>query len=189
MSHVVKNRLEYIDALRGWAIIGVILTHAAAITEIGGKVGRYALLGGYGVQLFFVVSAFTIFLTFDRGSRVERYPVANFFTRRLMRIVPVYWMGVLLYSCFYGLASRGWHEGPELWHVPVHLLLLNLLHPATLSSVVPGGWSISCEVLFYLTVPIWFALIKNRRSALLFLAATLVLAPLTVHAFRLFLGE
>nr|WP_186329853.1 acyltransferase [Variovorax boronicumulans] len=184
-----KDRFEFIDALRGWAILGVIATHAASAVKLSGKMGKLAAFGGYGVQLFFMVSAFTIFLTYQKATERETYPNANFFTRRLMRIAPVYWLGILLYSAVYGLGSRGWLEGPEMWHLPLHFLLINLLHPATMSSVVPGGWSISCEVLFYLTVPLLFAWIKTTGAAAVFCAITAVLGPLSIAAMKALIGH
>lgn len=108
------KRLAYLDALRGFAILAVIFTHAAQIADVAGPLRTLSDLGGRGVQLFFVISAFTIFLTFDKAVATESAPVRNFFIRRLMRIVPVYWAGILLYTAIYGLGSRGWREGPEL---------------------------------------------------------------------------
>lgn len=177
---MATSRLGYIDSLRGFAIVSVIIGHAAIISDTGGVLGKIANLGGYGVQLFFVVSAFTIFLTYSRARETEHHPVRNFFVRRLFRIVPVYWVGIVLYTAVYGLGSRGWLEGPRPWHYPFHVLLINDLNPATQSSVVPGGWSISCEVLFYLTVPLWFYLVKNRRDAFGFLAISLTVLPVAV---------
>lgn len=173
----MKDRFDYIDSLRGFAILGVIAGHAAQIAQLKGSLLSVAILGGYGVQLFFVVSAFTIFLTYERSIQRERSPVRNFFIRRLMRIVPVYWFGILIYVAVYGLESRGWRPGPDLWHFPYHIFLVNLLHPLTQSSVVPGGWSISCEVLFYMTVPLWFFLIRSFRSAVIFAVASIILGP------------
>lgn len=165
---MMSSRLAYVDALRGFAILGVIIAHAGSIAGLDGRFGMLAGFAGMGVQLFFVISAFTIFLTFARASSSESRPVGNFFIRRLFRIVPIYWAGILLYTFIYGLESRGWRPGPELWHYMLHLTLTNVLHPETSSSVVPGGWSISVEVLFYFTMPIWFLLVSGVRSAALF---------------------
>ncbi|MBB4859615.1 peptidoglycan/LPS O-acetylase OafA/YrhL [Novosphingobium chloroacetimidivorans] len=174
------DRFAYIDALRGWAILGVIVTHAGSLTKLGGVPGRVVEFGGRGVQLFFIVSAFTIFLTYKRALERETFPTKNFFTRRLMRIVPMYWLGIVLYTAVYGLASRGWKDGPELWHYPLHLTLTNVLVPSATSSVVPGGWSISVEVLFYLTTPLWFWVVKSLRDAMAFTAASLVFGAIFI---------
>ncbi len=167
---MANARLQFIDALRGVAILMVVAAHAAEVTQIGGITGKVAHFGAYGVQLFFVISAFTIFISYEKSVVRECSPVRNFFIRRLCRIVPVYWAGIVLYTLIYGAASRGWTPAPEPWHFVVHTLLLNNLFPTTQSSVVPGGWSIGCEVLFYLTVPLWFRFVRTRRAAVLFCA-------------------
>lgn len=169
-----KQRLGFVDALRGIAILLVIGAHAGVVTGLVGLAGGLANLGGYGVQLFFVVSAFTIFLTLERARARETFSIRNFFIRRLFRIVPVYWMGILLYSALYHLQSRGWTAAPFAWHFPLHILLINSLVPSAQSSVVPGGWSISCEVLFYITVPLWFFLIRSVRGAIIFTVLSIV---------------
>jgi peptidoglycan/LPS O-acetylase OafA/YrhL len=109
------------------------LTHAASLVGIEGLTARVAAFGGYGVQLFFVVSGFTIFLVYQKGLAAQKHPAANFFTRRLFRIVPIYWAGIVLYSAVYGLGSRGWQPGPELWHIPLHICCNCTLPPRVLS--------------------------------------------------------
>lgn len=70
------------------------------------------------------------------------------------------------------------------WHYPLHLTLTNLLAPTATSSVVPGGWSISCEVLFYLTVPIWFVLVRNLRTAVAFTVACVLITPIVLSVLQ-----
>lgn len=173
-----NDRFEYIDALRGIAILGVIVTHASSLVNTHGVLRSVLNAGGMGVQLFFVISAFTIFHMYYKHAAQESQPVRNFFIRRLFRIVPVYWYGIFFYTVIYGLNSRGWLPGPELWHYAYHLTLTNLLNVHTQSSVVPGGWSISCEVLFYLTVPLWFRWIKNLSQAYVFALVCVFILPL-----------
>lgn len=176
------NRIEFIDALRGFAIIGVIGTHAASAVDLTGPLRRISDFGGDGVQLFFLVSAFTIFMTYNRSLEREQNPISNFFIRRLCRIIPIYWAGIVLYTMVFGLASRGWMQGPELWHYPFHATLTNIFLPNGTSSVVPGGWSISVEVLFYLTAPIWFFLVRSLAGAAMFTIGWIVVGTIFIHA-------
>ncbi|KHT44123.1 hypothetical protein RJ41_17960 [Alteromonas marina] len=164
----MRKRFDYIDALRGWAIFGVIVTHVSSLINYEGVLTSLTGRGGLGVQLFFMISAFTIFHSLDNSKGKENFPVSNFFIKRLLRIAPVYWLGIIVYSLIFGLGSRGWLPGPELWHYPLHFTFTNLFHPESPSSVVPGGWSISCEVIFYFLCPILFALIRDIKSAIYF---------------------
>ena len=170
----MKNRFDYIDALRGWAIIGVIVTHVSSIISYKGLLSPLTSIGGLGVQLFFLVSAFTIFYTLGRSQGKEKFVIRNFFIKRLMRIAPIYWLGIVVYTLVFGLESRGWLPGPEVWHYPLHFSFTNLLHPETPSSVVPGGWSISCEVIFYLICPLLFLLVKNQKQAFIFVLLSIL---------------
>lgn len=177
MKEDSSRRLAHIDALRGIAIALVFVVHAASRADVSGTLEKVTACGQYGVQLFFVVSAYTIMLSLDRRSGTDPNLFSNFFIRRLFRIVPVYWFGILLYTLLYGLDSRSLLPGPEPWHFLLHVPLLNVLHPATSSSVVPGGWSISLEVLFYLAVPLLLAAITSTKRALMFSALAVVFLP------------
>ncbi|WP_353136513.1 acyltransferase [Pseudopedobacter sp.] len=172
-----SKRFEYIDALRGIAILGVILTHSASLVQLTGMARQLTNILGMGVQLFFVISAFTIFNSLSQSIGKE-HMFRDFFIKRLFRIIPVYWFGIFLYTVVYGLDSRGWREGPELWHYPYHIFLTNVLHPLTSSSVVPGGWSISVEVLFYMIAPFIFLYINSTKRLTIFMAFALIALPL-----------
>lgn len=185
MKNNSSARFDYIDALRGIAIIGVIVAHAGSITKTEGILRTLSNTGGLGVELFFVISAFTIFHMLSKHIVQEKRPIRNFFIRRLFRIVPVYWFGIIFYTLIFGLNSRGWLPGPELWHYPFHLTLTNLLHPDTQSSVVPGGWSISCEFLFYLSVPFLFFFIRTLSRAYLFTLLCVFILPLCTVILRI----
>ena len=58
------RHLDYIDALRGYAILGVVAVHASiAVPDLEWPLRFLAEQGARGVQLFFVVSALTLMLS------------------------------------------------------------------------------------------------------------------------------
>ena len=74
-----KMHIEGLDALRGIAILGVILYHL-----IPGKVP-----GGFlGVNMFFVLSGYLIYRTSVWDLHQDRYSVATFYKKRIGRIYP-----------------------------------------------------------------------------------------------------
>lgn len=85
-----RNRFEYIDAMRGLAIFLVMVVHAGSRAGVDGYLRLFTEAGQYGVQLFFVVSAYTILLSLDRRRTGDPRLMQNFFIRRLFRIIPVY---------------------------------------------------------------------------------------------------
>lgn len=180
-----SQRFGYIDSMRALAILGVIAVHTASktlatepVTGFWKLVLRVCYMGELGVPLFFAVSAFTIMMLYNKRHGTEEHYVASFYTRRMMRIAPVYWAGILMYTLIFGInGSRGWHEGPETWHYALHAAFLNMTTPYTASSVVPGGWSISDEVMFYLIFPALFLLVRSLRGAVLFMIACVLMSP------------
>jgi peptidoglycan/LPS O-acetylase OafA/YrhL len=75
-------RFEFADALRGIAVLGVVLVHThqnfASYYPIQG-----IRFGMYGVQLFYIVSAFSLVLSFMNRSGREVAPLRNYFVGRL----------------------------------------------------------------------------------------------------------
>jgi peptidoglycan/LPS O-acetylase OafA/YrhL len=169
------ERLEAIDALRGIAFLGVLLVHAGqAAPDFPGK--ELTRAGSFGVALFFIASAFTLLTSHRHRLGQEPAPTRSFFIRRVFRIVPLFWAGILLYYVIYGTWDRGWAEGPLGWfHYGTTALLLHGWHPDTINSVVPGGWSIAAEFGFYLLAPALFVVISNRPRAVVAYAVALLM--------------
>jgi peptidoglycan/LPS O-acetylase OafA/YrhL len=184
-----KVQLDFIDALRGLAIIGVLLSHAQRNVEIYQAMGhqalmspwlsRYAAQGARGVQLFFVVSALTLFLSAGKRSR-EDTPWLNFYVRRVFRIAPMFYLAFGVY-CLVPVLLKG-QALPPLGTVLGTLSFTNGWNPAWLlgaNDVVPGGWSIGVEMSFYIVFPLVFLALRSFPRALAALAAFLLLAVLT----------
>lgn len=133
--------------------------------------------GARGVQLFYIASALTLCSSWDFRATRERHPVRNFYLRRLFRIAPMFYIAIAGYLWLYGLSPRYYApDGVRWYYVPLTALFLNGFHPETITSVVPGGWSIAVEMTFYLAFPF---LMKWRRTILsltLLLGASLILA-------------
>ena len=115
------NRYQYIDALRGFAFLGVLTVHASYEVP---KLPFSSLpeLGQYGVQLFFLLSAVTLLRSMALRSAKERFAARNFFIRRFFRIAPLFWTGVVLYGLLDGCEPR--FTGPggtQTLALPQHL--------------------------------------------------------------------
>ena len=148
----------YVDALRGAAFLLVFALHLGQALNIGPSfLGDIAARGFAGVQLFYVLSAYTLCLSLnDRAG--EASPVRSFFLRRLFRIAPMYWVAILLYLAVYGATPRwGAPEGVTASDVWLNVFFLHGVSPEALNGVVPGGWSVAVEMQFYLLLPILFA--------------------------------
>lgn len=57
---------------------------------------RASTLGYFGVAIFFIISGFIIYRT-SRNSFQDRKAIAEFVFKRLIRILPVYWIATALF--------------------------------------------------------------------------------------------
>ena len=169
--------------MRGYAILGVVLAHTGQWTKpAAGWAVQFCANGALGVQLFFVASAFALFLSHEQRQGRERRPVVDFFIRRFCRIAPMFYAGLIFFVWLAGAQPRFWApRGVTPLDVGLTALFLHGWHPETINSVVPGGWSIATEVSFYLLLPLLFRLVTTRTRALLWLAFTVLLGRLAAE--------
>lgn len=160
-SEIVIEKYDYIDALRGFAVLGVILTHCGyEIPGLSHFAQNLAIEGSRGVQLFFIVSAFTLFHSYSKRKAREVNCGLNFFIRRFFRIAPMFYLALVYYLYVSNsFSSVSWA------HLLSVLTFTNGWHPHWINSIVPGGWSIAVEMTFYLTVPFLFKFIDNMKKA------------------------
>jgi len=167
------GHFEFVDSLRGIAVLGVLLVHTGQrVAGLPASVEAVTNFGAYGVHLFFVASAFTLFSSLNQRSRSESRPTLNYFLRRLFRIAPLFWLAVLFYVWWYGIGPQYWAPHGIGW--PDVLATAAFAHgwsPTMINSVVPGGWSIAVEMNFYLLVPFLFKWLTNLRRCLWFFIA------------------
>ena len=180
-KHCDMKNLEYVDAMRGIAILMVIVVHTAQTVQgISYAWIPLAKYGQMGVQLFFVASAYTLCLTFLRRKGEPRH-IVSFFIRRFFRIAPLYYVAITLYFVVNLLRHLRLGAGDLTYPYSVFNIFSNVVFihgfvPSANNNIVPGGWSIGTEMAFYLCFPIlfaWFARL-NAISPKMLLGATLL---------------
>jgi peptidoglycan/LPS O-acetylase OafA/YrhL len=112
-------KFKYIDALRGIAILLVMIVHTSQYGEKSQNefFNSFFKFGAKGVQLFFLASAFTLFLSYNNRNREENKNVLrSFYIRRFFRIAPMYYIGIIFFSLF---NQNGFEEitTNNLWNV------------------------------------------------------------------------
>jgi len=167
-----KGRIAALDAGRSIAIIGVVAVHLSfQFPNLPKSVAMIARMGQYGVQLFFVISAITILMTLE--AERERFSgsghiTLRFYIKRFFRIAPLYYTAIAIYGLIsWGVLRSGYENA---WVLGTHssadillnVLFLHALSPSAINNVVPGGWSIGVEMLFYLLAPLIFFFTLNR---------------------------
>jgi peptidoglycan/LPS O-acetylase OafA/YrhL len=141
-----------IEALRGYAASAVILLHATTAHPLTLSYFGYQLRPFFslGVPLFFIISAFS--LAYGYSERLGRPgAVQTYAIRRFFRIAPLFYFMLAAWSV-YRVAVGGslFSSGEYLSNITFTFGL----SPEYYASVVPAGWSIGVEMLFYVLFPV-----------------------------------
>lgn len=162
-AHAAANhssqRQENIDLLRAIAILAVIAYHFSTNQPLSyyrtDAVPFTFPIGRLGVDMFFGVSAFCIFMTLESSHRLER-----FWAKRLSRIQPAYMVAVVLtfaMVALFGLPGRETSLGDAV---------ANLFWGTVLPGVdlVDGAyWSLIVELKFYFLIGPLYFLMRGRQ--------------------------
>lgn len=159
------HEIGAMDGLRAVAALSVLVYHALASTGertviLGRDVTWMWFYTESGVDLFFVLSGFLLFLPFARAMLHDRpLPSARqFYRRRALRILPAYWacltILVLLRIHIY-LTPVG------IQNVLTHIVLLHDDSPAFNRAIQGPFWTLAVEAQFYVVLPL-FALCIAR---------------------------
>ena len=144
-------------------------------------------MGGSGVDAFFTLSAFLLTLPFV-AARQTSHPEPDlrvYAKRRLLRILPAYYLQIGLLIAFGALGvSGGWAwVSPTPLAVLAHAVFLIDAWPL-IPAQLPTWWTLPVEMAFYLLLP-WFArcLRPGRWPWLLLgIAASLVYRYFVMHS-------
>lgn len=175
------KKYDYIDSLRGVAILMVMIRHSAQyfpMQTTSESLDFILNLGDMGVQLFFIVSAYTLMLSTKH--KKDNINWTGFYIKRVTRVLPLYFLGIIYFTWqLGGINQRTWIN--ETYSINFITLLTNafLMHgfsPYTINSIVPGGWSIAAEFLFYLLFPLLFFKLRNINILLSALCISLSIA-------------
>jgi exopolysaccharide production protein ExoZ len=160
-----------IQYLRALAALMVVWVHALYV--IPGIAERFDVpnFGGAGVDLFFVISGFIMLVT----TAERNVTPVGFFYRRIVRVVPLYWLATL--AMIAGAASE--HSFKNLGYPPVAIVKSLLFvpytaiggHPGNVWPILAQGWTLNFEMFFYALFAL--SLAAPRRFGLPGLAVTL----------------
>jgi peptidoglycan/LPS O-acetylase OafA/YrhL len=148
---MTSPRLGWLDGLRGYAALVVVLFHLSPSVlglQVHLAVYRHIDLGKYGVLLFFLVSGYVIPMSMERHGSLRRFWIS-----RLFRIYPAY------------LATIGVVVAVGAWRGGILAHATMLVDPLGLRGAVRVFWTLSYEMIFYLVVSGLFAWRLHRHSA------------------------
>lgn len=152
-------RAQYtgIQTLRFVAAMLVVLMHtteAMSLRLSAAAPAHYWTGGSAGVDIFFVISGFVMAISTagtPSGSQSRLNAAWIFMRRRLLRIAPLYWFYTLLkVALVLALPSLALRSSIDSWHFTASLLFIPARSPWGLTQpVLPVGWTLNFEMLFY----------------------------------------
>ncbi len=176
-------RFPLVDGVRAIAALSIVLTHLPLLSGWAQTVKEQFSVG---VPVFFVISGFLLYRPFVSGrlSGRGRIRSRSFARRRLLRIVPAFWVALTVSAIYPGL-----HDvfGPK---APIFYGFAQTFRPETIFSGLLVAWSLSTEMTFYLALPFYAALLDRlcagrRAERVLRIELTaLLLLSLGALAFR-----
>ena len=163
---------RYRSELMGLAMLWVMLFHAYAFRFGVVPLDFIKQAGFAGVDVFILLSAMGLCISLFRRAQ-EGGSLWDFYRRRLVRILPAYWLVVGLYSLFLITQGRlSW--GGMAWNLSAVYYWFHI--PQTFN------WYVPAILAFYLLSPAYAALLRRCRHKELLTAA---MFPLSYGIYRL----
>jgi peptidoglycan/LPS O-acetylase OafA/YrhL len=183
----MHNRLAFVDALRGIAVLAVLLQHLLEQIILSGTAGTYYWtlhnitgyyfnFGRFGVVLFFFVSGFVIPYSFPASAS----PVKDFTISRLFRLYPMYWLSVVV-AVLLAPVIEG--KSYPAWQIVVNLSMFQMF--VNVANIRIAYWSLAIELIFYISCCVVFAagfLNRPMTAVCMVISASIVgiFAPMVV---------
>ncbi len=179
-----RERLPFLDGLRGLAALYVVLFHAMVEAHVAGRSNSTAATaafvalryGHYAVAVFIVLSGYCLMrpVARDPAGRIDGGFVA-YLGRRARRILPPYYAALGLCWGLVAFVPALGHPEAGRWEIALpsggagvvasHLLLVQNWSPRWIYKVDPPAWTVATEWQIYLLFPALLALRRRAGSA------------------------
>jgi peptidoglycan/LPS O-acetylase OafA/YrhL len=137
------------------AALAVVLVHAVEFAHAGrSPLGRILLHLDVGVPVFFAITGFLLYRPLLAASLGDapRTPTRVFYWRRFLRVVPAYWVALIVLAPTLTFATP--------LGIP-NAAYLQIYHERWVKTGIIPAWTLCVEVSFYLLLPA-FAFVLDR---------------------------
>ncbi|WP_028523107.1 acyltransferase family protein [Runella limosa] len=165
----MHQRLATLDTFRGVAALAVVLFH---LTLHQYDAPFHLNWGATGVDLFFIISGFVIFLTLNKTQSVLDFVVARF-----SRLYPVYWAAVTLTALFMAIGSWLGYSQISLGEYIANMTMFQYYFG--IRDLDGSYWTLIVEMLFYgvMLLGLWL----NQIGRLEWYGLGLVVVQIVLH--------
>jgi peptidoglycan/LPS O-acetylase OafA/YrhL len=173
-----------LDGLRGLMTILVIVSHFFGEVPHG---LRPTMLGWLAVDMFFALSGYLIGrLILERKQHVNFFTV--FYVRRFYRIIPPYFITVLIVFGLLALIRQPWVDADIRFPLWSYLSFNQNFFIISTNGIgahwLAPTWTLAVEEHFYLVIPALIAFVPARRLVAVLLAVVTVAVLLRIAIYR-----
>lgn len=171
-----RPHLGGIESLRAYAACAIVIFHVIHLTgtPLPHSLEFMKWYFGFGVPLFFVVSAFSLAYGYE-GRLGAPADVWKFYLRRVFRIAPLFYAMVAYNLLTVGDTSS---LGDRAGEIAANLAFVFNLFPNLVEGISPASWSIGVEMVFYAIFPLILVAVRGPVSAAIGTVAATVAAVL-----------
>jgi peptidoglycan/LPS O-acetylase OafA/YrhL len=157
------RRFPLVDSLRGVAALMVLGLHTLGI--FAGAVRDDAAIRPYvarlesGVVVFLLISGFLLYRPYVRAHLFGEEPpsTASYAWRRFLRIVPAYWVALLIAALAVPLQG----DVLSLHGALTYFGFAQIYQASTIGGGIAPAWTLGLELTFYAMLPIWAAMLRR----------------------------
>ena len=165
-----RSRSSGLDGLRAFAALVVVAYHLRTVNGLSfGPLDPVVNGADTGVYVFFALSGYLLYKPFVRGG----VDLVGYGLKRAGRIAPGYLVALL------GLAVLTGSQLP-IQH-PLPFLTISSSYDLPLRGFLGNAWTLSAEILFYLTVPLIATAARGREALVLGGLAIVSVCAATYH--------
>jgi peptidoglycan/LPS O-acetylase OafA/YrhL len=175
MAASKTSRYGFIDAIRGLAACCVMLQHSLYQSgllggrppeKLTGFIPTWLELGETGVVAFFLVSGFVIPLSLEKTAQLRL-----FWIHRVLRIYPLY---IAIFALTFLVTAGGQIHSFDAFIVNFVSHMLFIQEYTNQEGFVGGAWTLSLEMVWYISISLAFLLSLNKRTNLLVAVTVMV---------------
>lgn len=179
----MNQRLDSLQILRAFAALSVVVNHFWGVMDYPVfKTLGLDYIGGFGVDIFFVLSGFIMCYTTKDDAKGGVSEALKFFSKRVNRIYPSYLIILIPFLLFALLIKKDW----TLYQIVGNVLLLPTFsnNPDYYMYITPS-WTLVYEMFFYVIFSLAILLATNKVKIVIITACVISLMVLGVNIFGL----
>lgn len=182
----MQNRNRNVDILRALSLLLIIIYHIWVLTgSIPFRFGLVTMIislgGEIGVTAFFALSGYGIYCSISKMEEQGTLKYGAFMKKRLSRILPAYYVSLIL--CLFFMDQAFYLSKEGIGNIAAHVLLIHNLHPDYFGTINGVLWTMGLTFQFYLiAIPLYKGMKKmGSFFYLLGILFTVFVKALTLH--------